>query len=86
MVISLFVELELKAIAQELYELIWLKIIIDDLRIKWEGPMKLHCDKKLTINIAYSLTQHKRIKHVEIDRHFIKEKLKEELVCMLYVL
>lgn len=37
--------------------------------------MKLYCDNKSTINIAHNLVQHERTKHVEIDRHFIKEKL-----------
>nr|CAN76639.1 hypothetical protein VITISV_027481 [Vitis vinifera] len=38
-------ESEFKVIAQGLCELLWLKIILDDLRIKWDSPMKLYCDK-----------------------------------------
>ncbi|XP_020580984.1 uncharacterized protein LOC110025061 [Phalaenopsis equestris] len=34
-------ESEFRAIAQGLCELLWLRIILDDLRIPWEGPMKL---------------------------------------------
>ncbi|RVX14560.1 hypothetical protein CK203_017326 [Vitis vinifera] len=49
----------------------------DDLRIKWDGPMKLYYDNKLTINIVHNPIQHDRTKHTEIDRHFIKEKLEE---------
>lgn len=78
-------ESEFKAIAQGLCELLWLKIILDDLRVKWEGTMKLYCDNKSTINIAHNPIQHDRTKHIEIDRHFIKEKLEEGLVCMSYV-
>ena len=66
-------------------ELLWLKIILDDLRIKWDGPIKLYCDNKLAINIAHNSIQHDRTKHIEIDRHFIKEKLDEGVVCMSYV-
>ena len=47
--------------------------------------MKLYCDNKLTINIAPNLIQHDRTKHIEVDRHFIKEKLKVGVVCMSYV-
>ncbi|RVW27180.1 Retrovirus-related Pol polyprotein from transposon RE1 [Vitis vinifera] len=71
------VESEFRAIAQGLCELLWLKIILDDLRIKWDGLMKLYCDNKSTINIAHNSIQHDRTKHIEIDRHFIKEKLEE---------
>ena len=49
-------ESEFKAIAQGLCELLWLKIILDDLRIKWDGPMKLYCDNKSAINIAHNPT------------------------------
>ncbi|RVW28578.1 Retrovirus-related Pol polyprotein from transposon RE1 [Vitis vinifera] len=78
-------ESEFRVIAQGLCELLWLKIILDDLRIKWDGPMKLYCDNKLAINIVHNPIQHDRTKHIEIDRHFIKEKLEEGVVCMSYV-
>ena len=48
--------------------------------------MKLYCDNKSAINIAHNPIQHDRTKHIEIDRHFIKEKLEEGGVCMFYVL
>ena len=47
--------------------------------------MKLYCDKKATINISNNPIQHDRIKHIEIDRHFIKEKLENGTVCMPFV-
>ena len=78
-------ESEFKAIVQGLCELLWLKIILDDLRIKWDGPMKLYCDNKSTINIAHNPILHDRTKHNKIDRHFIKEKLEKGVVCMSYV-
>jgi hypothetical protein len=37
----------------------------------------LYCDNKAAISIAHNIVQHDRTKHVEIDRHFIKEKLRE---------
>ncbi|KAL6311431.1 hypothetical protein AAG906_035856 [Vitis piasezkii] len=72
--------IEFRAIAQGLCELLWLKIILYDLRIKWDGPMKLYCDNKSAINIAHNPIQHDRTKHIEIDKHFIKEKLDEGVV------
>ncbi|RVW96044.1 Retrovirus-related Pol polyprotein from transposon RE1 [Vitis vinifera] len=60
-------------------------IILNDLRIKWDSPMKLYCDNKSAINIAHNLIQHDRTKHIEIDRHFIKEKLEKGVVCMSYI-
>ena len=47
--------------------------------------MKLYCDNKVAINIVHNPIQHDRTKHVEVDRHFIKEKLEGNLICMPYV-
>ena len=47
--------------------------------------MKLYCDNKATINIAHNLVQHDRTKHVEVDRHFIKEKLSSGAICIPFV-
>ncbi|KAG8471344.1 hypothetical protein CXB51_036384 [Gossypium anomalum] len=35
------VEAKFRAMALRVCELLWLKIILEDLKIKWEGPMKL---------------------------------------------
>jgi len=47
--------------------------------------MSLFCDNKSTISIAPNLVQHDRTKHVEVDRHFIKEKLDSDLIRTLYI-
>ena len=77
-------ESQFTAVARGLCELLWLKIIMNDLYINWEGPMKLYCDNKSAINIAHNSVQHDRTKHIEIDRHFIRET-EEGLVCMCFV-
>ncbi|KAE8725655.1 GTP-binding protein [Hibiscus syriacus] len=79
------VEVEFRAMSLGICELLWLKIILEDLKIKWEGPLKLYCGNKSTINIAYNPVQHDRTKHVEVDRQFIKEKLYNGLICTPYV-
>lgn len=48
-------------------------------------PMKLYCDNKATINIAHNPIHHDIIKHVKVNRHFIKEKIKSGLICMTFV-
>ncbi|KAF5957541.1 hypothetical protein HYC85_004766 [Camellia sinensis] len=47
--------------------------------------MRLYCDNKAAINIAHNPVQHDRTKHVEIDRHFIKEKLTGGTICTPFV-
>ena len=55
------------------------------MKIAWKGLMKLYCDNKSASNIARNPVQHDRTKHVEVDRHFIKEKLESGLICTPFV-
>ena len=48
--------------AQGVCELPWLKIILEDLKIKWDGPMRIYCNNKSAINIAHNPMQHDRRK------------------------
>ena len=66
-------------------ELLWVKIIMEDLKVQRSKPMKLYCDNKSAISIAHNPVQHDRTKHMEIDIHFIKEKLDSGLICTPYV-
>ncbi|KAI5322714.1 hypothetical protein L3X38_031786 [Prunus dulcis] len=47
--------------------------------------MELHCDNKSTINIAHNPVQHGRTKHVEVDRHFIQEKIEKKIIRLSFV-
>ena len=40
---------------------------------------------QLVISISKNPFEHDRTKHVEIDRHFIKEKVYTDLICMPFV-
>lgn len=55
--------------------------ILDDLKIQQSKSMKLYYDNKSAIRIAQNSLQHDQKKHIEIDRHFIKEKLDSGLIC-----
>lgn len=50
----------------------------------YEGPMKFLCDNLATIGIVKNPMHHNRTKNVDIDRHFIKEKLDSKLVEVKY--
>jgi len=78
-------EAEFRAMTQGICELLWLNIILDVLKIRWDEPMRLYCDNKSEISIAHNPVQHDRTKHIEVDRHFIKEKLDNGLICTPYV-
>ncbi|XP_062116964.1 carbon catabolite repressor protein 4 homolog 3-like isoform X5 [Humulus lupulus] len=56
-------------------EAILIKRLREELKIKYEAPIQLHYDNQSTISIAHNPVHHDRTKHVEVDHHFIKEKI-----------
>ena len=66
-------------------EMLWLKAMMKELGVHSKDPRKLYCDNKAAISIAHNPVQHDRTKHVEVDRHFVKEKLTEGLICTSFV-
>ena len=47
--------------------------------------MRVYCDNKSAINIAQNLVQHDIIKHMEVDKYFIKKELDSGLIHTPYV-
>ncbi|KAJ8768201.1 hypothetical protein K2173_021141 [Erythroxylum novogranatense] len=78
-------EAEFRGMAHGLCELLWIKGILQDLGIECSIPISLFCDNKAAIQIAQNPIQHDRTKHVEIDRHFIKEKLDQKIIQFPFV-
>ena len=44
-------------------ELLWIKIVLLDLKINVKSLMKLYCDNKATLSTAHNLVQHDHTKH-----------------------
>ena len=70
-------EAEFRAMAQCICEGIWLNRLLEELWVPLKHPIVLYCDNQAAISIAKNPVHHDRTKHVEIDRHFIKEKIEE---------
>lgn len=73
-------EAKFKAIAHGFCEMFLLKIILDDLRIKRNGHNKFYCANKYLSALLTIQSKHEQTKHAEIDRQFIKKKIKSGLV------
>ncbi|CAJ2645380.1 unnamed protein product [Trifolium pratense] len=79
------VEAEFRAMAQGICEGLWIHRVLEELKMKIELPLKLYSNSKAAISIAHNPVQHDITKHIEIDRHFIKEKLDAGIICLPFV-
>ena len=79
------VEAEFRSMAHGVCESIWIKRIIQDLGLRHPEPITLHCDNKAAIAIENNPVQHDRTKHVEVDRHFIKDHLNQGTINFPFV-
>ena len=56
-------EAKFRDMAQGVCELLWIKIILTELKLALSGSVRLCCDNKAVINIAHNSVQHDRTKH-----------------------
>ncbi|KAM1065823.1 hypothetical protein TB2_020907 [Malus domestica] len=78
-------ETEYRGMTHGICELLWLQILLTKIGFKPKGFMVLYCDNQSAQEIANNPVHHDRTKHVEVDRHFIKEKLDVKLVDIPFV-
>ena len=78
-------EAEYRAMAQGTCEIIWLQSILRELGFPVCLPLTLYCDNKSAIMLAFDSVLHERTKHIEVDVHFIREKVRSGVVFPKFV-
>lgn len=78
-------EAEFRGMSKGLCELLWLKRLLTEIGVEPKMEMKLFCDNKAAIEISHNPVQHDRTKHIEVDRHFIKQNLEEKIIKFPFV-
>ena len=66
-------------------ELIWLKQLLQELRFDKDEQKMLVCDKKAALHIASNPIFHERTNYIEVDRHFIEEKIASGCITTSFV-
>ncbi|GAV72632.1 UBN2_3 domain-containing protein, partial [Cephalotus follicularis] len=78
-------EAKFRGMARAICELLWFRKLMTEIGFAPKSAMSLFCDNKDAIEIAHNPVQHDRTKHVEVDRHFIKEKIDAKEVRFPFV-
>uniref|UniRef100_A0A803PSX6 Reverse transcriptase Ty1/copia-type domain-containing protein n=1 Tax=Cannabis sativa TaxID=3483 RepID=A0A803PSX6_CANSA len=78
-------EAEYRAMANSTSELTWIIALLKDFGVNLATPELLYCDNTAAIHISENPVYHERTKHVEIDCHFIREKVQQGSIKLLHV-
>jgi hypothetical protein len=66
-------------------ELTWVNQVLADLNLKSKEPMIMYRDNQTVRYITTNSVFHERIKHIEVDCHFIREKIHIKEIETLFV-
>jgi hypothetical protein len=78
-------EAEYRAVANAVAEATWLRQLLTELHTPLRKTTLVYCDNISAIYMSSNPVQHQRTKHVEIDLHFIRERVAVGDVRVLHV-
>ncbi|CAN4097009.1 unnamed protein product [Withania somnifera] len=71
--------------AKSTREIMWIYRLLKEVGLKFSMPPKLWCDNQAALHIASNPAFHERTKHIEIDCHFVREKIQIGLISTGYI-
>ncbi|KAM0961728.1 hypothetical protein ACFX2A_021434 [Malus domestica] len=78
-------EAEYKALAHTAADLAWVRNVLKDLRVQLSALPVLYCDNMSAIALSANPVFHSRIKHLDTDYHFIRERVQKNDLEVVYV-
>jgi hypothetical protein len=68
-------EEEYKTLCATTCEVVWLRILLQDVGKEQKEPTMIKCDNQISIKLANNPIYHAMKKHVDAQFHFVREKL-----------
>ncbi|KAH9785453.1 retrovirus-related pol polyprotein from transposon RE1 [Citrus sinensis] len=78
-------ESEYRALSTACAEIVWIQALIGELKLKCSQIPIIWCDNNGAAALATNPVYHARTKHIELDVHFIREKVTSKQVEIKYV-
>lgn len=78
-------EAEYRALSKVSADLVWIKRLLLELDVAVSCPIVLHTDSLAALQLAKNPVFHERTKHIELDCHFIREKIIDGLIVLKHV-
>ncbi|XP_028062619.1 uncharacterized protein LOC114265948 [Camellia sinensis] len=78
-------EAEYRSLAHTTAEFTWLTMLLRELQLHSPIPPILWCDNLSAIALASNPVFHTRSKHIEVDCHFIREKIATKQLLLKYI-
>ncbi|GAU11134.1 hypothetical protein TSUD_197580 [Trifolium subterraneum] len=77
-------EAEYRSMANTTAELLWIQSLLKELEVPYLPPTLL-CDNLSAVSLAHNPVLHSRTKHIELDIHFVREKVLSKQLQVLHV-
>jgi hypothetical protein len=78
-------ESEYKTLANTTAELIWVQALLGELGVIQKNPHVLWCDNIGATYLSANLVFHAQTKHIEIDFHFVRERVAQKLLEIRFI-
>jgi hypothetical protein len=76
---------EYKSLADATREVIWVHVLLHELGIKQPRTACLWCDNIGATYLTANLVFHARMKHIEVDYHFVCERVANKLLEIRFI-
>jgi len=79
------VESEYMAASHATREAVWLKSFLSELQIIMNHPICIACDSEAAMAIIENAEYHAKTKHIDIQHHYVREKVNDKTVAFNFV-
>jgi hypothetical protein len=78
-------EAEYRALSLATAEMFWLRMLLKELQVFLPSPPVLKCDNSGALALASNPVHHARTKHIEVDIHFVREKVTNQDIALQHL-